>query len=110
MAATGGMVNGTLTLVVPSPWALPSPIATDPTYTTSSQGTLTLAGRTITVSGINLDSGQTLTITYGDKSGLGPGATAPSTAGDYAWLTKQRSNRNGTLLPLASSPIISVTP
>jgi hypothetical protein len=50
-----------------------------------------------------------LTIVYGSKTGSGPGASAPSTTGNPPWLTKQRSNYNGTLTAIASPPIITVT-
>ena len=67
-AATGGMQNGTITLVVPSGWSAPSTTSTDPGFVTASTGSLTLSGRTITVAGINLNGADTMTITYGNRS------------------------------------------
>ena len=75
-AATGGMQNGMITLVVPSGWSAPSTTSTDPGFATASTGSLTLSGRTITVAGINLNGADTMTITYGNRAGGGPGATA----------------------------------
>ena len=109
-AATGGMQNGSITLVVPSGWSAPSTAGTDPGFATASTGSLTVSGRTITVAGINLNGADTMTITYGNRAGGGPGATASSTAGAPSWTTKQRSSASGVLTPLASQPAISVTP
>ena len=51
-----------------------------------------------------------MTIKYGDTTGGGTGATAPSTASTQQWTTKQRSNSGGTLTLLAAQPSIIVTP
>src|SRR5262249_54289105 len=96
-------------LIVPTGWPVPSTVTSAPGYTTASQGTLTTNDRTISISGINLNSGQTLTIVYGSKASGGPGATAPSTAGAQSWATSQRSNYNGVLTALsAGSPSVTV--
>ena len=50
-AATGGMRNGSVTLVVPTGWSAPSTTGTAAGYTTASTGTVGVAGQTITVSG-----------------------------------------------------------
>ncbi len=55
-----------------------------------------------------MSDGGYVTIVYGDKGGAGPGATAPSIPGPQIWTTKQRSNSNGTLTLLTSSPQPSV--
>src|SRR5207248_3000867 len=56
-----------------------------------------------------LAAGATLTITYGDKTGGGPGATASSTGGAQSWQAQQKSTSGGTLTNLAAgSPSITV--
>ena len=105
-AATGGMQNGSITLVVPSGWSAPSTTSTDPGFATASTGSLTLSGRTITVAGINLNGADTMTITYGNRAGGGPGATASHHGQAQTWTTKQRSARaehSLRLRPLPSS-------
>ena len=43
-AATGGISNGSVTLVVPAGWNAPSTTGANAGYSTSSSGTLTVAG------------------------------------------------------------------
>ncbi len=106
-AASGGMVNGTLTLAVPSGWSAPSTLSSDPGYSTASQGTLTLSGRKILVSGVTLAGGASMTVTYGS----GSGATAPTSPGPQTWsATERSSNQAGAQTALASSPVVTVTP
>jgi hypothetical protein len=110
-AANGGMVNGQLMLTVPSGWSYPSTTGSAAGYVTASQGTVTVGGGgVIQLTGINLNGGDTLTITYGSKASGGPGATAPSTTGPQTWSVTHRANiNNGTLAPLATgSPVITV--
>ncbi len=83
-ADAGGTSNGRVTIVVPAGWSAPKAASGNPGYTTSSTGTVTAAGQTITVSSVTLAGGATMTITYGDTGG-GPGATAPSSAGAQTW-------------------------
>src|SRR2546423_1566375 len=71
----GGINNGSVTLVVPSGWTAPSTTSNNAGYTTASAGTLTVSSQTITVSSLTLAAGNIFTITYGDTSGGGPGAT-----------------------------------
>src|SRR5204862_18266 len=80
-AATGGITTGSVTLVVPAGWNAPSTTGSNGGYSTSSTGTLAVAGQTITVSSLTLAGGNTFTITYGSTAGGGPGATAPSVGG-----------------------------
>src|SRR5207244_9663832 len=80
-AATGGLSNGSLTLVVPAGWSAPSTTAANAGYTTASTGTVSVSSQTITVSSVTLAGGATMTITYGHTAGGGPGATATSTTG-----------------------------
>src|SRR5439155_927118 len=96
-AATGGMKNGSVTLVVPSGWSAPSTTAANAGFSTSSAGTLTVSSQTITVSSLTLAGGATFTITYGSTAGGGPGATATATTGAQAWQAQQKSRSTGTL-------------
>src|SRR6185312_9049645 len=65
-AATGGINNGSVTLVVPTGWSAPSTTGANAGYSTSSAGTLAVAAQTITVSSLTIAGGSTFTITYGD--------------------------------------------
>src|SRR5205807_1170755 len=49
-AAAGGISNGSVTLVVPAGWSAPSTTGSNAGYTTSSTGTVSVSGQTITVS------------------------------------------------------------
>ena len=107
-AAAAGILNGAVTLVVPSGWSAPSLTGPAAGFTTSSVGTVGVGGQTITVSGVTLSGGGTLTIVYGSKASSGPGAKAPSTAGAQIWQSQERSVLGGLLTNLASSPSITV--
>ncbi len=109
-AGTGGMSNGTVTIVVPAGWSAPSTTANANGYTTSSIGTVSVGAQTITVSSLTLAAGNSTTIVYGDKSGGGAGATATATSGAATWQAQERSTSNATsaLANLASSPSITV--
>src|SRR5207302_7390764 len=61
-AATGGLSNGAAPLAVPSGWNAPSTTGSNPGYTTSSTGTVSVSGQTITVSSVTLAGGATMTI------------------------------------------------
>ncbi len=91
-AATGGMRNGSVTLVVPTGWSAPSTTGTAAGYTTSSTGTVGVAGQTITVSGVTLTATSTLTVGTASTGGSGPGATATATTGAQTWQAQQRSS------------------
>src|SRR6266545_2605786 len=88
-AASGGMLNGSVTLAVPSGWSAPSTTGSAAGYSTASTGTLSVAGSTITVSSLTLAGGATMTITYGSTAGGGPGATATSSTGAQTWTAQQ---------------------
>ncbi len=107
-AARGGIWHGGLTLTVPAGWSAPSTSPAAQGYVTSSEGKLSISGRTITVSIPILASEHTLTITYGSRASGGPGASAPSTTGTQIWPAQEKSLRNGLLKNLASSPQITV--
>jgi trimeric autotransporter adhesin len=104
-ADTGGLVNGTVRLTVPSGWSVPSTNGLDPGYSTATTGTVSLNGRKIVVTGVTLTGGATLNIVYGASIG----ATAPSATGAQTWLTEEKSSAMGTLAPIAVQPSITVT-
>jgi subtilisin family serine protease len=109
-AASGGMLNGSVTLAVPAGWSAPSTAGAAAGYTAASTGTVSVSGQTITVSGVTRTGGASLTITYGSKALGGPGATPPATAvGAQTWQAKQRSSSTGVLTNLAASPSVNVT-
>lgn len=103
VAAAGGTSNGSVTMVVPAGWTPPATSA-GPGYTTASVGTVAVAAQTITVSGLTLASGATLTLVYGS----GSTATASTTDGAQTWQVQEESTAGGTLTNLASSPSITV--
>jgi hypothetical protein len=100
---------GELTVAIPAGWSAPSTIASAPGATTSTCGTVGLAGSTVKVTGVNVSSGATCTVTYGSKAG-GPGAAAPSSGGTNTFTTQEKSSAGGTLATLGTgSPKVSVT-
>jgi ribosomal protein S4 len=107
-AATGGISNGTVTLVVPSGWSAPSLTGSAAGFTTATSGTLAVAGQTITVSAVTLTAGSTFTVVYGSKTSSGPGATAAATNGAQTWQAQEKSTSTGALTNLASSPSITL--
>src|SRR5208283_2571557 len=106
-AATDGLVGGSVVLNVPSGWTAPSTSSTHAGYTTASVGTLSVAGQVITVSGLTLTSGSTLTITYGAGGGT-TGAVPPASLGAVSFATEEKSSSSGTLTSLSSSPSVTV--
>ena len=107
-AAAGGMASGAISIDVPAAWSAPSTTATAAGYSTSTAGTLAVAGQTITVTGLTLAGGATVDVVYGSTAGGGPGASAPASAGAQTWTAKQRSLSSGALVTLGSSPSITV--
>src|SRR5205823_10128618 len=77
-------------------------------YTTASPGTASVSGQTITVSGVTLAGGSSLTIVYGSTASGGSGATAPSSTGAQVWQAQEKSTSGGSLTNLGSSPSITV--
>ena len=104
-AATGGTSNGSVTVVVPAGWNAPSTTAGNPGNTAASTGAVSVAAQTITVSGVTLSGGATMTIVYGSGA---PGATAPAAAGSTAWPAKSKASVAGVLTSLGASPNITV--
>ena len=107
-AAPGGISNGAVSLSVPSGWPAPSTAGSDPGFTKTSAGVLSVAGQTLTISGLTRSESQPVTITYGAKSSGGPGASAPTAGGPQSWQAQSRASVAGTLQPLASSPAVAV--
>jgi hypothetical protein len=101
--ATGGMLTGSLTVTVPTGWTPPATVA-GPGYTTSSVGALSVAGQTITITGVTRTAAQTVVITYGS----GGTATAPATTGAQTWQMQESSTTAGVLTSLAAPPAITV--
>ncbi len=108
-AATGGTTNGAFTIDVPAGWSAPSTTGSATGYTTSSSGTVSVAGQTITVDSLSLAAGATVTVTYGSTASGGSGAVASSSTGSQTWSATEKSTAGGTLTALASSPSITVT-
>ena len=107
-AATGGLTSGAVTVDVPTGWSAPSTTGSANGYATSSAGTVSVAGRTITVASLTLAGGGTVTITYGSTASGGSGADAPSISGAQSWSAQQKSTSGGSLTNLAVSPSITV--
>jgi len=106
-AAPGGLVNGSLSLTVPAGWTAPSTTAGHPGYTTASTGTVSLAGQVITVSGVSLTGGSTMTVTYGAGGGANS-VTPPASIGTATFTTNEKSTSSGTLTAISSSPQVVV--
>ncbi len=109
-AAAGGMSSGAVRVSLPAGWSAPSTTSTAAGYTTASTGSVGVAGQVITVTGVTLAGGGTLTILYGSGAGGGPGATAPTGVGVATWQGEQRSSAGGAFTNLGSSPSITITP
>src|SRR6185437_15329987 len=107
-AATGGISNGSVTLVVPAGWNAPSTTGSSGGYTTASAGTVSVASQAITVSSLTLAGGSTFTITYGNTGSGGAGATAPSSSGAQTWQAQEKSTSASSLANLGSSPSVTV--
>ena len=107
-AASGGLSSGAVTIAAPAGWSAPSTSSGTAGYTTASTGTVSAAGQVVTVSGVTLTSGSTLTVTYGAGGGASS-ALAPSSAGTSTFTTQEKSTSSGTLTNLASSPTVTVS-
>ncbi len=107
-AAAGGLNDGQIDIAVPPEWPAPSTTATDGGYTTSSCGSVVPNGSAIQISDVTLSAGSTCAITYGDETGGGPGATAPTPPGSYAFRAQDASTPQGAPTALGSSPSIDI--
>ncbi len=107
-AATGGMSIGGVKVTIPAGWTAPSTNPANAGYTTSSAGTPTVSARVVTVPNVSLAEGQSLTITYGDTGGGGPGATATATTGAQIWQFQDKATSGGVYTNSSSSPSITI--
>ena len=106
--ATGDMSAGGVKLTIPAGWTAPSVAANNAGYTTSSAGTVAVAGQVVTISAMTLTAGSTVTITYGSKAGGGAGATATAVTGAQTWQFQEHSTAGGVFTNLGASPSITV--
>ncbi len=104
------MSNGTVEITVPGGWSAPSITAGNAGYTTATTGTVGVSGQVITVSGVTLAGGATMTIVYGSTASASPGATANSATGTDTFATRQRSTAGGVLAAIASQPTVTIVP
>lgn len=102
------VTNGEVDVTVPAGWSAPSITGSADGFTTSTCGTVAVAGNTIQVTGVNRNAAQTCTVTYGDTSSGGSGADAPATGGTSTFTTQQKSTAGGTLTALPTSPQVFV--
>src|SRR5207237_4656219 len=100
-AAAGGLLNGSVSVTVPSGWTAPSTTGANAGFTTASTGTVAVLSQTITVSNVTLAGGSSMTITYGSTGSGGPGATATSTTGAQTWQAAEKSHSGTPLTNLA---------
>ena len=103
-AATGGTTNGKVTVTVPSGWTAPSATNTSVSGGSGSN-TLSFSGQKITVTGVTLAGGATLTITYGTS---GHTVTVSSSTGVKTLTTKEASLSSGTPVTVAIQPTVTV--
>lgn len=103
-----GMADGELDITVPSGWPTPSTTGTGAGFTTSSLGQVTIAGSKITVTGITATAGASFTVTYGDTSAGGPGATSPATPRASTFTSSVAASHGVTVEALAASPTVTV--
>ena len=97
--------NGQINVVVPAGWSAPSTAGGNAGFTTSTCGTVAVAGQTIQVTGVNRTAAQTCNVVYGSGA---PGATAPSNGGVNTFTTTEKSSGAGTLQPIPTSPTVAV--
>ena len=102
-APAGGLANGTLTVTVPAGWTAPVTSA-GPGFTTSSVGTVSVLGQTITVTGVTRAAAQTVVLTYG----FGATAAAATGPGPQSWQVMEASTAGGCSTALAVSPTITM--
>lgn len=105
---------GTLRITVPTGWSTPSISGTSPGYFTADSLGGTVNGyftagydMVIYVSGLPANTGKII-VTYGDKSGSGPGATAQSNTGTACFTVKSATNGTSTN-EIQNSPCILVS-
>ena len=108
-AATGGINNGAVTLVVPAGWSAPSTTGANAGYSTSSAGTSPSPRRRSPSPRSRSRAARTFTITYGSTAGGGPGATATvdHRRADLAGAGRSPPSA-GSLTNLGASPSVTV--
>ena len=106
-AGVHGMANGAIAVDAPVGWSAPSTTGSAAGYTTASTGTVGVSGQRLTVTGVTLNAGATMTITYGSTASGGPGATASAATGAVSWAALARGTAAGTLAALGASPSIT---
>ncbi|MCE5299432.1 MAG: DUF11 domain-containing protein [Spirochaetia bacterium] len=120
--ATGGIIwtNGSIAITFPSDFPIyPSTAAADAGYieafimngmTALSQvpvSNISVDSRTVTITGIALNNGESIKIVYGSKAGFGPGATMPGVEGDYTLNITE--SQNGTAFSaIPAMPVVSI--
>ena len=107
-AGAGGLNDGQIDITVPPEWPAPSTTATDGGYTTSNCGTVAPNGSLLQITGVTMSAGATCKITYGDETGGGPGATAPTPPGNYSFKAQDATTPQGTPTALGSSASIDI--
>ena len=103
-APAGGLSNGTLTVAVPAGWTAPATSA-GPGFTTASVGTVSVAGQTITVSGVTRTAGQTVVDDVRLRRDGNRGRRAGSTD---VGRSREASTAGGVLTAIAASPTITI--
>jgi hypothetical protein len=108
-AGSGGLSGGALTITVPTGWTAPSTSASAAGLVRTSLGKVTVSGRTIEISGLDLQTAGSVTITYGlsSKGGVS-GVTAPTRPGYYTFAAEERSVSASTLAGLSNPPAVDV--
>jgi hypothetical protein len=99
--------SGEVAIVVADGWAAPSGTPKSPGSVSVQPAIaiVSIAGRLITVTGVALGAGQTLTVIYGGNAPVAPGSPEAS-----MFPTSERFDADGALTALASgSPAVSVT-
>ena len=102
------MADGELDINVPTGWPVPSITNSDPGYTTSSLGQVRVSGTKIAVKGLTAIAGDTFTVTYGDTSSGGGGATAPSTARASTFTSSVSAAYSVAPRAITTSPTVTV--
>ena len=99
----GLAASGSVTVLVPAGWTVPSRTPGQAGYASSGSGVLSVSGRLITVTGVALAAGQRLTITY--AAGITPGRP-----GTFTFVASERPDDAVPLAALSLSPSVTVIP
>ncbi len=111
-AATGGINNGEVDIVIPTGWTAPT-TSNAAGCVSSASGSVAISTRTIQWSGLTIAGGGTATITYGATSGGscagGDTATASSSnPGTNTFTTTEKSSAGGALTAIGVSPTVNI--